>query len=149
MQNWGSHITEKEPTDIDFWYLKLIDSYRLGCLEWNMYEAFTIIPEKKILWKEITAKIACSYEKNYFYGVSSRTHRCCDYKNYKTRISFTTAVVSEKKGTFICEIVMERYIYAHNTQKQQKITNYFRNKSFLEFYLVYNGVCLKLLGSIL
>ena len=56
-------------------------------------------------------------------------------------------VVSEKKG--ICEIVMERYIYLRNTQKQLKITNYFRSKSFLEFYLVYNGVCLKLLGSLL
>ena len=39
-------------------------------------------------------------------------------------------VVSEKKGTFICEIVMERYIYLRNSQKQLKITNYVRNKSF-------------------
>ena len=57
-----------------------------------------------------------------------------------------TTVVSEKKGTFICELKVERYIYLRNTQKQLKITNYGRNKSFLEFYLVYNGVCLKLLG---
>ena len=58
-------------------------------------------------------------------------------------------VVSEKKGTFIGEIVMERYIYLRNTQKQLKITNYVRNKSFLKFYLVYNGFCLNLLGSLL
>ena len=58
-------------------------------------------------------------------------------------------VVSEKKGTFICELILERYIYLRNTQKQLKITNYVRNKSFLEFYLVYNGVCLKFLGSLL
>ena len=58
-------------------------------------------------------------------------------------------VVSEKKGTFILELIMERYIYLRNTQKQLKITNYVRNKSFLELYLVYNGVCLKLLGSLL
>ena len=44
---------------------------------------------------------------------------------------------------------MEQYIYLRNTQKQQKITNYVGNKSFLEFYLVYNGVCLKFLGSLL
>ena len=60
-----------------------------------------------------------------------------------------TTVVSKKKGTFICEIVIERYIYLRNTQKQLKITNYVRNKSFLEFYLVYNDVCLKLLWSLL
>ena len=58
-------------------------------------------------------------------------------------------IQSEKKGTFICELILKRYIYLRNTQKQQKNTNYVRNKSFLEFYLVYNGVCLKLLGSIL
>ena len=50
-------------------------------------------------------------------------------------------VVSEKKGTFICELILERYIYLRNTQKQLKITEYVRNKSFLEIYLVYNGVC--------
>ena len=61
----------------------------------------------------------------------------------------SSTVVSEKKGTFICEIVMERYIYLRNTPKQLKITNYVRNKSFLEFYLIYNGVCLKLLGPLL
>ena len=58
-------------------------------------------------------------------------------------------VVSEKNGTFICELVMERYIYVRKTLKQQKITSYGGNKSFLEFYLVYNGVCLKLLRSLL
>ena len=58
-------------------------------------------------------------------------------------------VVSENKGTFICELIVERYIYLRNTQKQLKITNYGRKKNFLEFYLVYNGVCLKLLGSLL
>ena len=76
-----------------------------------------------------------------------------------SRFSFTTflrcisspryTVVSKKKGTFICELILERYIYLHNTQKQLKITNYVRNKSFLEFYLDYNSVCLKLLGSLL
>ena len=58
-------------------------------------------------------------------------------------------VVWEKKGTFICELIVERYIYFRKTQKQQKIKNYVRNKNFIEFYLVYNGVCLKLLGLIL
>ena len=58
-------------------------------------------------------------------------------------------VVSEKKETFICEIVMERYIYLRNTQKQLKITNYVWKKGFLKFFLVYNGVCLKLQGSLL
>ena len=33
-------------------------------------------------------------------------------------------VVSEKKGTFVCEIAMEHYIYLRYTQKR---------KSFLEF----------------
>ena len=48
----------------------------------------------------------------------------------------------------MCQLILERYIYLRNTQKQQKMTNYFRSKSFLEFYLVYNGVCLKFLGSL-
>ena len=46
------------------------------------------------------------------------------------------------------ELLLERYIYSRNTQKQLKITNYVRNKSFLEFYSVYNGVWLKLLRSL-
>ena len=58
-------------------------------------------------------------------------------------------VVKEKKGTFIYELLLERYIYLRITQKQLKITNYARSKSFLDFYLVRNGVCLKLLGSLL
>ena len=58
-------------------------------------------------------------------------------------------VVSDKKGTFICELILERYIYLRNTQKQLKITNYVRNKSLVEFHLVYNDVFLKLLGSLL
>ena len=41
---------------------------------------------------------------------------------------------------------MERYIYLRYIQKQLKITKYVRNKGFLEFYLAYNGFCLKLLG---
>ena len=57
--------------------------------------------------------------------------------------------MSENKGTYICELTLERYIYLRITQKQLKITNYVGNKSFLEFYLVYKGVCLKLLGSLL
>ena len=60
------------------------------------------------------------------------------HRPLKVTIGVTTAqertkkhtVVSEKKGTFICEIVMERYIYLRNTQKQLKITNCGRNKSF-------------------
>ena len=54
-----------------------------------------------------------------------------------------------KERNFICELILERHIYLRNTQKQLKITNYVRNKSFLEFYLVYNGDCLKLVGSLL
>ena len=61
----------------------------------------------------------------------------------KTSTSKRYTVVSEKKGTFICELILERYIFLRNTQNQLKITNYVRNKRFLEFYLVYNGVCLK------
>ena len=61
---------------------------------------------------------------------------------------FVPTVVSEKKGAYICELILERYIYLRNTQKQLKITIYVRNKSFLEFCLVYNGVCLKLLRSL-
>ena len=61
----------------------------------------------------------------------------------------SSTVVSEKKETFICELIMERYIYLRNAQKQLKITNYVRNKNFSEVYLVYNGVCLKFLGSLL
>ena len=57
-------------------------------------------------------------------------------------------VVLEKKGSFFCEILMERYIYLRNTQNQLKITIYLQYKSFFEFYLDYNGVCLKLLGSV-
>ena len=44
-----------------------------------------------------------------------------------------STVVSEKKGTFLCELILERYIYLRITQKQLKITNYARNKSFWEF----------------
>ena len=61
----------------------------------------------------------------------------------------TNAVLSEKKGIFLLEMVMERYMYLHNTQKQLKITSYGRNNSFLDFHLVHNGVWLKLLGSLL
>ena len=65
-------------------------------------------------------------------------------------ISFqANTVVSEKKGTFNCYLILERHIYLRISQKQLKITNYVRNKKFLEFYLVYNGVCFKLLGSLL
>ena len=41
-------------------------------------------------------------------------------------------VVSEKNGTFICELLLERYNYMRNTQKRLKITIYGRNKIFLE-----------------
>ena len=63
-----------------------------------------------------------------------------------TQTATECKVMSEKKRTFICEIVMERYL--RNTQKQLKIRNYLP-KSFLDFYLIYNGVCLKILGSLL
>ena len=43
----------------------------------------------------------------------------------------TTTVVSEKKGTFIYELILERYKYLRNTQKRPKVTNYDRNKSFI------------------
>ena len=69
-----------------------------------------------------------------------------EHKAVKKMGHFT--VVSEKNGTFICLVIMERYIYLRYTKKQLKITSYERNKSFLEFYLVYNDVCLKLLGSL-
>ena len=71
------------------------------------------------------------------------------FSRLETTAHSGSTVVSEKKGTFICEIVMERYIYLRNTQKQLKITNYVLNKSFLEFHPVYIGVCLKLLRSLL
>ena len=57
--------------------------------------------------------------------------------------------MSEKNGTFICESILERYKYLPNAQKRLKITIYGRNKRFLEFYLVYNGLCLKFLESLL
>ena len=50
-------------------------------------------------------------------------------------------VVPEKNGTFICLYILEQYMFLCNTQKQLKITNYSRNKSFFKFHLVYNGVC--------
>ena len=70
------------------------------------------------------------------------------YKVRPPRLVSYVIVVSEKKGIFICEIMMERYIYLRNTQKELKVSNYGQNKSFV-FYLFYNGVCLKLLGSLL
>ena len=36
-------------------------------------------------------------------------------------------VVSEKNGTFICQLILERYMYLSNIQKQLKITSYGRN----------------------
>ena len=58
-------------------------------------------------------------------------------------------VVVEKNETFTCDIILERYIYLCTNQKQIKITSYGRNKRFLEFYIVYKGVRLKFLGSLL
>ena len=60
-----------------------------------------------------------------------------------------SSVRKERNGTFICELILERYKCLRNTQKQLKITNFVRNESFSEFYLVYDGVFLKFLGSIL
>ena len=63
--------------------------------------------------------------------------------------NLNSTVRSEKKGTFICELILERYIYLRNTQKQLKITTCGREKNFIEFYLVCHGFRLKLPGSIL
>ena len=52
------------------------------------------------------------------------------------------------EATFICELILERYISLPNTQKQIKISSY-GQKKYIEFYSIYNGVCLKLLGSLL
>ena len=68
-------------------------------------------------------------------------------KQIKIDARWITAV-SEKKGAFICELILERYKFLRNTQKQLKITKYGRNKSFLEFHLVYIGVCLKIPWSL-
>ena len=57
--------------------------------------------------------------------------------------------MAEKNKTFICELILERYKYLRNTQKRLKITKYGRHENFLEFYLVYNGICLKLLESLM
>ena len=62
--------------------------------------------------------------------------------------AFST-VVSEEDGTLICELIMERYIYLRNNQQQLKNTDYGRSEFFLEIHSVYNGICLKLLGSLL
>ena len=43
---------------------------------------------------------------------------------------------------------MEQYMYLRNTQKQLKIKSYGWIQSSLGVYLVYIGVCLKLLGSL-
>ena len=64
---------------------------------------------------------------------------------YKKRVlSFYTTVyteLSEKNGTFICELILERYVYMLKTQNQLKITSYGPYNSFIEFYPAYNGVC--------
>ena len=46
-----------------------------------------------------------------------------------------------------CELTLERYLYLRINQKQLKVAIYGQSKSFLEFYLIYNG--LKLLRSLL
>ena len=69
----------------------------------------------------------------------SRANQFTSDLNQPKRLQALTEIytgMSEKKGTFICEIVMERYIYLGISQKQLRITNYVRNKSFVEFYLV-------------
>ena len=45
----------------------------------------------------------------------------------KSSCTYTT-VVSEKKGTVICELILERCIYLRNTKKQLKITNCSKQK---------------------
>ena len=39
-------------------------------------------------------------------------------------------VVSERNGTFICELILERYKYLRNTEKRLKITIYGRKKVY-------------------
>ena len=47
------------------------------------------------------------------------------YENIKV---IESTVVSEKNGTFSCELIPERYKYLRNTQKRLKFTIYGRNK---------------------
>ena len=54
--------------------------------------------------------------------------------------------VSEKNGTFICELILERYIYLLKTTENHKL---WPKQSFSEFYLIYDDVYLKLRGSLL
>ena len=48
--------------------------------------------------------------------------------------------MADENGTFICELVLERYNYLRNTQKRLNITKYGPNKKFLRVFLVYNGL---------
>ena len=92
------------------------------------------------------------YHSNFYFKVKALFFNETTVVHSKVEsyyVLWTNAVVSEKNGTFICELIMERFMYLHNTQKQLKITIYDRNKSFFEYYLFYNGVYLKLLGSLL
>ena len=73
-----------------------------------------------------------------YHVVLIETKNILEIGNEDARFGYT--VVSEKKVTFLCELKLERYIYLRNTQKQLKITSYGRYKSFLELFLVYNGL---------
>ena len=48
-------------------------------------------------------------------------------------------VVSENNGAFICELLLEHYIYLRNAQNQLEILIMIETK-VSEFHLVYNGV---------
>ena len=58
-----------------------------------------------------------------------------------------SSVRKELNLLFVIKYWNDAYVL-RNTRKQLKIANYGRKKSFLDFYLVYNGVCLKILESL-
>ena len=70
------------------------------------------------------------------------SYLCKSYHGAKKALNppYNTTVVALTKITTV---------YLRNPKKRVKITNYGRNKSFLEFYLLHNGVSLKLLRSLL
>ena len=65
------------------------------------------------------ASVMSQVSAGFFSRSVHNSHLCLHY-----------TVVSEKNGTFICELLMKRYIYLRNTERQLKITIYDRNKSF-------------------
>ena len=80
-----------------------------------------LLAEKRQLMhrSSILSKHYCTYALSILRAFS---HQCITQ-------SLRYTVVSENKATFICELILERYIYLRKTQKQLKITKY-RGKSF-------------------